>query len=262
MRVFRPLRTRLVPQTRRRIQTGSAERLIIFDKDGTLIDFHSMWGPWVEQQAQQLEKFVKTPITDNYFKLMGYDGDLRRVKSLGALVATPMNLLYPIGIQALKTAGMKQEEAEAAARSVWKAPDPIETCKPITELNTLFDDLRSLGFKIAVFTTDCRGPTRASLKHLGVDFDEEMMGCGDDPTPSKPRPDQILKLCETAGIPPERTVMVGDTPPDMLAGRNAKVHLNIGVLGGASTAEDLSVNADLIVRDISHIPGLWRKINA
>jgi len=47
--------------------------LVVFDKDGTLIDFHFMWSGWVEDLAEGLERSTGAPIRAPLFSMMGYD---------------------------------------------------------------------------------------------------------------------------------------------------------------------------------------------
>jgi len=48
---------------------------------------------------------------------------------------------------------------------------------------------------------------------------------GTDGFPSKPKPDVILKALEALGARPEECLFIGDSAPDMAAGRAAGVHL-------------------------------------
>ena len=47
-----------------------------------------------------------------------------------------------------------------------------------------------------------------------------MMVCGDDPQ-SRPKPDphNAMWICDTLGVRPADTIMVGDTPADTLMGQ-------------------------------------------
>jgi phosphoglycolate phosphatase-like HAD superfamily hydrolase len=54
------------------------------------------------------------------------------------------------------------------------------------------------------------------------------------------------------GVPPGKTVVVGDSPGDVLAGKRAGCRLTIGVLTGRGTGEDLSV-ADCVVRMLKEV---------
>lgn len=71
---------------------------------------------------------------------------------------------------------------------------------------------------------------------------------GDTTKKKKPSPEVILSLLEEEGIPPERSVMIGDSRIDIEAGKNAGT-LTIGVLWGLGKEwELLSAGADLIAR--------------
>lgn len=51
-------------------------------------------------------------------------------------------------------------------------------------------------------------------------------------------------------FPPERVVVIGDTPHDMRAAREVGVHA-VGVATGTSTAEDLAAHTDTVVTDLT-----------
>jgi phosphoglycolate phosphatase-like HAD superfamily hydrolase len=61
----------------------------------------------------------------------------------------------------------------------------------------------------------------------------------------------VFAACHALGLDPEETVMVGDMPSDLLAGRAAGCCLTVGVLTGLGTREDLSPIADVVVPDLA-----------
>ena len=47
--------------------------LIVFDKDGTLIDFNFMWTSWVTELARRLERAANLALAPQLYAAMGYD---------------------------------------------------------------------------------------------------------------------------------------------------------------------------------------------
>ena len=47
--------------------------LVVFDKDGTLIDFDAMWAGWVVGLAARLEAALGHPIRDELYVALGFD---------------------------------------------------------------------------------------------------------------------------------------------------------------------------------------------
>ena len=73
--------------------------------------------------------------------------------------------------------------------------------------------------------------------------------CSDDPSIGRPKPDMIFIAMEMVGVSEINNVIkVGDTPNDMLQGKNANCKWTIGVNSGAFSSEELRMSgADLIV---------------
>ncbi len=66
----------------------------------------------------------------------------------------------------------------------------------------------------------------------------------------------VVAFCEQMQLKVETVVIVGDNRHDIEMGRNANVGLCVGVLTGTSTREDLETIADIVLDDISALPGL------
>ncbi|KAE9000399.1 hypothetical protein PR003_g18740 [Phytophthora rubi] len=227
--------------------------LVVFDKDGTLIDFTLMWGGWVESQAWKVEMTTGLPVREKLFAAMGYDWISRSIKSKGALCCTPMGELYKLAVRVLVAEGMRQSKADEVIQQCWSMPDPVLTSRPLANIPALFRTIKKMDMKIAVCTTDDRQPTIDTLEHLGVSDMVDALACGDDGLPAKPAGEQIWTICEQLGVAPHNTIMVGDTSTDMLLGKNAGCGLSIGVLGGASSLDDLAEDADVLVPTIDRV---------
>ena len=53
--------------------------VVIFDKDGTLVCFHTMWNSWCEELASRMSAETETDMAENVYELMGYDLDTKKV---------------------------------------------------------------------------------------------------------------------------------------------------------------------------------------
>jgi phosphoglycolate phosphatase-like HAD superfamily hydrolase len=227
--------------------------LVVFDKDGTLIEFDAMWGGWAVDLAASLERATGTPVEGALFAMLGFDPAAGRVLAGGDLAATPMARLRERTRDLLVAAGLTAPAADLALRAAWHAPDPVTTAHPLTDLAGLFRHLRSAGRRIAVATSDDREPTQRTLAALGLTSAIDALVCADDGIPVKPHPDMVLHLCASLGIEPARTAVVGDSVADLEMGRRAGAGLLVGVLTGVGDRADLGPVADLVVRSVADL---------
>lgn len=166
--------------------------LVIFDKDGTLIEFHAMWSGWAITLADDLRLATGQGIQGALFGMLGYDPATASVMPGGGLAATPMARLRERTHEVLVGMDLTGTEAERALDAAWHAPDPVGLARPLTDLHALFRRLRGDGRRIAVATSDDREPSERTLAALGVAQEIDAMVCADDGVPVKPAPDMVL----------------------------------------------------------------------
>lgn len=238
--------------------TGTAGRLAgidlaIFDKDGTLIDFHLMWSDWVRNLAAGLEAAHGASLDHVVYPMMGVDPATGRVYPHGALAATPMVRLRATLVTALAEAGLAASDADRVVEAAWHSPDPVQLARPITDLRRLFEALIAAGTRVAVATSDDRDPTERTLRHLGIEDLVDAVVCADDDHAVKPSPEAVHWICRTLGIPESRTAVIGDAPADLRMGRSAGVALVVGVLTGVGDERALAALADVVLGSVQDL---------
>jgi phosphoglycolate phosphatase len=226
---------------------------IIFDKDGTLIDFDAMWGGWVVYLAKQLHSVSGLDVHKALCIAMGYDDENKKVSAHGKLAATPMHLLYRLTVEVMQSLGLSAKEAERVVEQGWCIPDPVILSKPFTDTRALFGQLYSKGIKIGIATTDDRAPTQSMIEAFDIEEYISTMVCADDGIKAKPAPDMVLTICQRMGIEPSQVMVVGDTTADLKMGRAAGVGLVVGVLSGVSSARDLVEYADVLIESVDEL---------
>ena len=224
--------------------------LVIFDKDGTLIDFGTMWSGWAETLAERFSGATGRPVDGPLFAMLGYDPVARRVAPGGGLAATPMARLREKTRDVLVGAGVPAEAADEALAIAWHAPDPLGLARPLADLDQLFGLLRATGRGVAVATTDDREPTVRTFSALGLTDTIDALVCADDGVAVKPAPDMVVHLCATLDVPPARTAVVGDSPADLQMARAAGAGLVVGVLTGVGGRDDLQPLADVVLDSV------------
>ncbi len=231
--------------------------LVVFDKDGTLIDFEAMWGrratSWVEHLVAQVgDESLRAVLYDS----LGYDAQRRRTRPESPLAIATTRQLRTIAASVLYRRGVPWTEAEDQTRYVFADHTDLplaDLIRPTGDVIGLLQRLQAAGIRVAVITTDYRAETEETLRLMGIAHLVDHVLCGDDGLPWKPAPDTLRVTCERLSIPPERTAVVGDTVADLLMARRAGAGLKIAVLSGAGEQERLAIYADAVVASINEI---------
>lgn len=234
--------------------------LVIFDKDGTLIDFNFMWASWVTELAERLERAAHVALGARLYAAMGYDAGHHKVIAGSPLAAHSMADLNLLTRQVAEAGGLSAAEARRVTDAAWFVPDPVAMARPLADLRALFLSLRARGLQIGVATSDDRASTIATLRALQV---SEMVGAlvsADDGLPNKPAPDMLLRVCEELNVSPQTSVMVGDGVADMQAACAAGIGWRIGVLSGVTAREQLEPYADEILPNVGDLLRVWEQI--
>merc|ERR1719285_149765 len=227
-------------------------QVVIFDKDGTLVCFHTMWNSWCEQLAQRMNAETDRELSDEVYRLMGYDSEKREIK-MGMLAEKTHPYIRDKVVEMLVAQGFSQWEAAEVLEKTWKDTPENMQIKMTGNLRALFKRLKERGIKIAICTSDSREGTIEFLERMGLQSMVDIIVCGDDEvSKSKPDPHNAEYICAQLGVKCSEAIMVGDTPADTIMGQAANLGLTIGVLTGVGAHRDL-VDADIIVQDVTSV---------
>ena len=221
---------------------------IVFDKDGTLLDFNRTWLPIYRYAAEEFAR-GDDDLANRLLSQHGFDSGANRFAG-GSLLA----------------AGNNQQIADAWAEQIGR-PDEVAAISSrlheifhqqgavhATPVNLLADTLRQLkqpGRKLGVATADSHQGIINTLQSFDVLHEFDFLAGFDSGHGVKPEAGMVLAFCEQTGLSAGTVVVVGDNRHDIEMGRNAGAGLCIGVLTGTSTRADLESIADIVLDDIS-----------
>jgi len=235
-------------------------RLIIFDKDGTLIDFTATWVPLIRKRVSFLLKRLGRDGELKAFLLKSWGIDPRsgKVDPRGPCPVSPRSDEIVIGTMALYQHGYHWDEAKQWVAEAFDQADADGDWRqhvvPIQGIQDFLTQLKKNGFQTALATNDERKDTEAILHHLGMDSLFDITLCWGEVSPPKPHPETIFTICRRLSLEPYEAVMVGDSVTDMIMGKRAGVAFTIGILeGGVTPREELEKAADLVVASIREL---------
>ena len=225
---------------------------VLFDKDGTILDYWQTWVPINRKVALHVAGGNQA-LADELLRLGGHDPATDRVTPGTALAA-----------------GDFDDIADAFARH----PNVRRTPELATQIERIFREggaahsvliagaretlieLKRRGFFLGVATNDSIGGLEASLApHAVLELFDFLAGC-DSGYGAKPDPRMVLAFCQATSIAPDEVAVVGDAVHDLAMGRAAGAGLTIGVLSGTSRRADLEGYADLILGSVNELLGL------
>jgi len=219
---------------------------ILFDKDGTLLDYDRTWMPVNWQVARTLaggeEDLALRLLTE-----AGYSPDEDRVLS-----GSPLAAGNTLEIAALfgEIMGSSDIEAMTAEMDRLFTEGGRSGAVAVDGLVAALDGLLARSMVLGVATSDSEEGARVSLDVVGASDRFSFLAGYDSGHGEKPGPGMVEAFCISTQLAPEEVVVVGDNRHDMEMGRSAGAGLLVGVLTGTSQEHELLPHADHVLPSI------------
>ena len=224
-------------------------RGILFDKDGTLLDFCATWLPAYCRAAAEIAALCGGIDARSLLVVGGYEVATGRCEPHSVLAAGTNREL------AAAWASLCGLDVEDVLRTVEHVLDECarRDATPVTDLDAFLADLASRGFVLGVATMDGEATARAMLDRLGANRHLAFLCGGDSGRGTKPGPGMVDAFLAATDLPASEVMVVGDTPHDMEMARAAGAGCRVAVLSGAGTRAALEPLADRVIASIEDL---------
>ncbi|WP_169728411.1 HAD family hydrolase [Geminicoccus roseus] len=239
----------------REMQKNARVAGILFDKDGTLVDFRRTWMPAYQglvldlAQAAGQDGSMAAELADLLLARLGYDGASDRFTPASPLLwATNDHLasllrqqpeLGHLDVGAIAHAHFADAERYPAA--------------PVGDLAGLFARLRGHGLMLGIATMDATSSALALAERFALAPHLSYVAGYDAGHGAKPEPTMVQGFCAATGLEPGQVAVVGDTLADLQMARAANAGLAVAVLTGALPAETLAEAADHVLESVQDL---------
>jgi phosphoglycolate phosphatase len=221
---------------------------VLFDKDGTLLDYEKSWAS-VNLRAAQIAARGNSGLSARLLMAGGADPLSGRVEAGGVLsMGTAAEIATAwVAAGAPFTVNALTCTLDDLFRSA------VEQVVPVTDLEPLFNRLHVRGLKLGIASSDSEEAVFATAARFGIDRLVDFMAGYDSGFGAKPSPGIVTAFCDRTELTAPEVAVVGDSINDMLMGRAANAGIIIGVLSGTGAHVDLRAYADVCVDSIQEV---------
>lgn len=236
-------------------------KAVIFDKDGTLLDFEALWLSISEAALTEiLEKLGKSPtLLADILAAYGVEDGIARID--GILCYGTYDDMSEAAYRILAQDGisLSREEFHGLLVEVYHrhmaSGNILPICPALPETLLAF---RRAGHRLFVVTSDDENGAEKCLVALGIRGLFEKVYAHTEGRPHKPSAELFRLICEENGLSPDEIVMVGDSLVDIQFGKNGGATA-VGV-GKSPVNRALleAAGADFVLPDVSFLGKVLR----
>ncbi|MGE3609181.1 MAG: HAD family hydrolase [Bacteriovoracaceae bacterium] len=237
--------------------------LIIFDKDGVLVDLDHYWCEMLKLRGKVLtEKFFKSHDQNFHFKelifTMGIDrNNPTALDKNGPIGSKPRSYVANLAHQYLLQQGvhLKSDDVEEA----FKQADTLSLenfsslLKSPIGVADFIAQAHARGLKMAIATSDISERAMISMRALGLENYFSLFIGSDCVKNCKPHPESIEIILNKLNIDRTRAMMIGDHLVDMEMAKKANLKYRIAVQTGVPLSEEAKKAATHIIPDLSFL---------
>ena len=232
---------------------------VLFDKDGTLIDFNSLWIGAAIWSIDEIIRLNNLPI-----KLQQY-----LLQTIG-VVKGKITVDAPLAYKTYKE--IAKDIVESLAKvNIHLATETMAKqlmfffeqfillkkgeYKEVADTKEIIKELKKEGIVVGLSTADTKELAIDCLTKLDVLNEFDYIGSDDGIISSKPNPEMIHDFMRKYSLSADEIVVVGDTYNDILFAKRGGA-IAVGVLSGVSKREDFRGEADFIIESIAEISSI------
>ncbi|WP_337266225.1 HAD family hydrolase [Oryzifoliimicrobium ureilyticus] len=232
------------------MQAGAAIKGILFDKDGTLLDYDESWLP-VNRELAAIAACGDAALAKRLLRACGMDPDTGKIEPDSLLAAGNTKQIA----EGLTAAGSPLSISELTERLDVLFAQAVDYAVPVADLAVHFSRLKKLGLRLGIASSDNERSIRLMAARFGITEYVDFIAGYDSGFGVKPEPGMVLGFCAATGLEPSQVAMVGDNNHDLHMGRNAGTGMTIAVLTGTGDRLSLS-EADYCLDDITGLESL------
>jgi phosphoglycolate phosphatase len=228
-------------------------KAILFDKDGTLVDFDRTWGPAAYQVMVEMTG-GDPEVLARLAEVNHYDVPARRMRRTSPMIAGSSASYGHLWAEVLGRPNdatlhreMNERFREWGRRSLSPIGDPL----------AVLAKLAADGYRLGIATNDAEASALAQADALGLIPHLDFIAGYDSGHGGKPEPGMVLAFAEKFALEPAEVALVGDSTHDLVAARAAGA-VAIAVLSGPAGRDELEADADHIVDSIADLPEYLR----
>ena len=240
-------------------------KAVVFDKDGTLLDYDKCWRPiilaaidYVAERhpgAEVCREGIKDRLGFMSDGSMDIDGPHCR-GNYGEIGRAFTEEYAENGID------FDEDELLSEISEGFRVSMTVGEVVPICDgMKDILLTLKASGIKLGLITSDRLYGARLTLAKLGIEDIFEVLLTHDGGKPAKPDPAYMRVFESETGLSPSEILMVGDTFSDIDFGINSGTH-TLGVAKTEKNRRKLEARAEYVARDVSEIFGVLEKINS
>ncbi len=227
--------------------------MVVFDKDGTLIDVHHYWCSMIEFRADffisSVDLLEKEKLYNELIENMGIDLKTKKMKPEGPVGIKPRGFIIDVALSTMKKYDNTYTK-EMVEEIFIKVDEYSKTkldviVKALPDVKRLLEDLKNANVRITIATTDLSQRAVLAMKSLHLDkYFVDIVGA-DLVENAKPSSDLIEYILNKSKLSRDDIVVVGDSMADLGMAKNAQCRF-LGVKSGLYTDEFITRSENLV----------------
>ncbi|MFA6507958.1 MAG: HAD family hydrolase [Treponemataceae bacterium] len=238
---------------------NARNRGVLFDKDGTLIDFEATWFPIVVTILGELRS--RYGVSERAVRVAASASGVRRTgfakESLIQSATTSRIARIWSAIIAEHGYSVRAEEINRLFTDTAKSM--THTIALVPGAKRLLERLKRNGFRLGIATSDNRESTEVGLEAVGILRYFDFIAADGDGLAAKPAPDAAFAFSGRYGIDTKTLSVIGDSRGDMLFAQRAGARF-IGMRTGCNAPEGFLAAGYPILRDFRDAENFERLI--
>ncbi len=226
-------------------------KAVLFDKDGTLLDFNRTWGPAAHAVAVRLAN-GRADHMAALVEALGFAPGTTDLQPHSTFVSDPTPVY---GARWASLIGRDPDADFFAEIDDLFAEEAVRHMTPIPAARAALAALKAQGLSLGLATNDAEANARIQMQQLAFATLLPFVAGYDSGHGAKPGPGMVLAFARHAGVAPHEVAMVGDTLHDLHAAKAAgalAVAVLTGLTGEAARGQ-LAPHADLVINSLEEL---------